>query len=76
MKKYVNELDFNRFLEDTLEKELIVNDINARRDLTRYERIYNYLERKRFLLKLKLVRMKIKRLESEENKALIRKKSN
>ena len=76
MKKHVNELDFNRFLEDTLEKELIVNDINARRDLTRYERIYNYLERKRFLLKLKLVRMKIKRLESEENKALIRKKSN
>jgi hypothetical protein len=76
MKREVNQLDFNRFLEDTLEKELIVNDINARRDLTRYERIYNYLERKRFLLKLKLVRMKIKRLESEENKALIRKKSN
>ncbi len=76
MKREIDELDFNRFLEDTLEKELIVNDINARRDLTRYERIYNYLERKRFLLKLKLVRMKIKRLESEENKALIRKKSN
>ena len=66
MKREVNELDFNRFLEDTLEKELIVNDINARRDLTRYERIYNYLERKRFLLKLKLVRMKIKRLEKEK----------
>ena len=66
MKREIDELDFNRFLEDTLEKELIVNDINARRDLTRYERIYNYLERKRFLLKLKLVRMKIKRLEKEK----------
>ena len=74
MKKHVDELDFSRFLKDTIEKELIVNDINAQRDLTRYERIYNYLERKKFLLKLELVKLKIKRLEQEESLKLKLKK--
>ena len=65
MKTEVDELDFSIFLRDTIEMELIVNDINARRDLTRYERIYNYLERKKFLLKLKKYNRKIERLERE-----------
>ena len=65
MKTEVDELDYSIFLRDTIEMELIVNDINARRDLTRYERIYNYLERKKFLLKIKKYNRKIERLEKE-----------
>lgn len=74
MKTEVDELDFSIFLRDTIEMELIINDINARRDLTRYERIYNYLERKKFLLKLKQLNRKIERLEKERGMKLERKK--
>ena len=70
MKKAVDQLDYSKFIEDTLEMELIVNDINRRRNLNHCERVYNYVERRKFLLKLKLIRLKIKRLEKEKAKKL------
>ncbi len=76
MKQRKSDLRYLKFIEDTIEMELIINDINARKDLNCYGRLYNYFERRKFLVKLKLVKMKIKKLEKEKNKTLVRKKSN